>query len=87
MRFYIGLVHQDSDSAFGLQFPDVPGCFSAADALEDLLPKASEALALHLEGSPLPKARTLHEVQADTFVIKELRNDAFLMAVPLIELN
>ena len=49
MRIYIALVHQEGDSAYGVQFPDVPGCFSAADELEDLIANASEALALHLE--------------------------------------
>ena len=31
MTYYIGLVHKEKDFAFGVQFPDVPGCFSAAD--------------------------------------------------------
>jgi predicted RNase H-like HicB family nuclease len=31
MRYYIALVHQDGDSAFGLTFPDLPGAFAAAD--------------------------------------------------------
>ena len=29
-------VHKDEGSAYGLTFPDFPGCFSAADDLADL---------------------------------------------------
>ncbi len=31
MKIFYGLVHKDNDSAFGITFPDAPGCFSAAD--------------------------------------------------------
>ena len=40
MKTYIALVHKDADSAWGVSFPDLPGCFSAADTLDDVLPKA-----------------------------------------------
>lgn len=36
MKPYIGIVHQDAGSAYGISFPDAPGCFSAADTLDDL---------------------------------------------------
>lgn len=87
MRHYIGVVHQDGDSAFGVHFPDVPGCFSAADELDDLLANASEALALHLEGEVLPEARTLEAVREDADVARDLREGAFLLAVPVIRLS
>ena len=50
MSEYIALIHKDKDSAFGASFPDLPGCISAADTLEDLRPMIAEALAFHLEG-------------------------------------
>tara|TARA_R110002020_G_C16289947_1_gene772344 strand:- start:212 stop:604 length:393 start_codon:yes stop_codon:yes gene_type:complete len=87
MRHYIGVVHQEGDSAFGVHFPDVPGCFSAADQLNDLLENASEALALHLEGDELPEARSLEAVRADAHVARDLREGAFLLAVPVIRLS
>ena len=59
MRYYIGVVHQEGDSAYGVHFPDVPSCFSAADDMDDLLTNASEALSFHLEDKILPEARTL----------------------------
>ena len=44
MRTYFALVDKDPDSAFGIRFPDIPGCFSAADSANDVVPNATEAL-------------------------------------------
>ena len=87
MHYFIGVVHQDGNSAYGGHFPDVPGCFSAADDINDLLSNASEALSLHLEGEPLPEARTLEAIRADKDVAKDLGEGALLLAVPLIRLS
>lgn len=87
MRHYISVMHQDGDSAFGVHFPDVPGCFSAADQLDDLLANASEALALDLEGEALPDARSLEAVREDAEVTRDLKEGAFLLAVPVIRLS
>ena len=87
MRHYIGVVHQEGESAYGVHFPDVPGCFSAADEMDDLLPNASEALALHLEDETLPEARSLDVVRADPEVANDLAEGAFLLAVPFISLK
>lgn len=53
---YPAFVEHASDShAFGLRFPDIPGCFSAADNLRDLVANAREAIAAHhLIGERLP---------------------------------
>jgi predicted RNase H-like HicB family nuclease len=37
MQYYHGVVHKDVDSAFGVSFPDLKGCFSAADDLESVV--------------------------------------------------
>ena len=50
MAEYIAIIHKDSDSSFGASFPDLPGCISAADTLEELRPMIEESLGLHLEG-------------------------------------
>lgn len=85
MRYYIAVVHKDKDSAFGVHFPDLPGCFSAADALDDVVPKASEALALYAEDTPLPKPRNLDALRKDKSVAAHLAGGAMLVAVPYIE--
>lgn len=87
MRYFIGVVHKDEDTAYGIHFPDVPGCISAADELSDLLGMATEALSLHLEGEDAPHARPLEEVRQDEDVAQDLREGAFLLAVPLIALT
>ncbi|MDB5470686.1 MAG: CopG family transcriptional regulator [Caulobacter sp.] len=52
MRTFVfpGIVEAASDGSFGLFFPDLPGCVTAADSLDDLAAGAREALQLHLEG-------------------------------------
>ena len=87
MRSYIGVVHQDGDSAFGIHFPDIPGCFSAADDLNDLLCRAAEALALHLEDAEAPEVRSMQALRADADVAHDLAAGAFLLAVPFISLS
>lgn len=69
MKGFWGLVHQ-SGSVFGISFPDVPGCISAADSLEEVLAEGMEALSAHLallkiEGDPLPRPRSYAELTAD----------------------
>ena len=49
-RKYIGLVHKDADSDYGVSFPDLPGCITAGSTLEEAREMAAEALALHLDG-------------------------------------
>lgn len=87
MRHYIGVVHQDGESAYGIHFPDVAGCFSAADDLNELLGHATEALSLHLEGEDAPHARTLNDIRNDPDVFEDLASGAFLMSVPHIMLE
>lgn len=50
MATYIALLHKDTDSDFGVTFPDFPGCISAASDLDSLRRSVAEALALHIEG-------------------------------------
>jgi Uncharacterized conserved protein len=88
MRYFIGIVHNDEDSAYGIHFPDVPGCFSAADDLDDLPAAASEALSLWLEDAPQDiTPRSMAELRADADVQAALKDGAFLMSVPMIALT
>ena len=62
MTYYIGLVHKEKDSAFGVQFPDVPGCFSASDDMDHVVSNATEALSLWAEDMTPPPPRSLEEI-------------------------
>lgn len=50
MRQYIGLIHKDAKSDYGVSFPDFPGVVTAGTDLDDARSMAEEALALHVEG-------------------------------------
>jgi predicted RNase H-like HicB family nuclease len=49
MRYPV-VIHKDKSSDYGVTVPDLPGCFSAGDTLEDALTQAVEAIECHLEG-------------------------------------
>ena len=85
MKQYFAVVHKETDSAFGVQFPDLPGCFSAADDMEFLIGNASEALSLWAEDAKLPAPRPIEKIIADREIAAELAEGAFLISVPLTE--
>ena len=84
MSHYIGVVHKDRLSAYGVHFPDVPGCFSAADDLDDLLPNAMVALSLYAEDKELPVPSPIEKLRTRRDLATELAAGAFLIAVPMI---
>jgi predicted RNase H-like HicB family nuclease len=70
MRNYIGLIHKDADSDFGVSFPDFPGVITAGTSLDDARAMAEEALTLHIEGlaedgEAIPEPSALDEVMSD----------------------
>lgn len=85
MRHYFALVHKDEDSAFGVQFPDVEGVFSAADKAEKIVPNAIEALRLYAEDAELPEPSSHADILRRPDIKEELAKGAFLVQVPLIE--
>ena len=58
MKYAVAL-HKDADSVYGVSVPDVPGCFSAGETVEEALDNVREAIYAHLEllaehGEPIP---------------------------------
>ena len=49
MRYPV-VIHKDTSSDYGVTVPDLPGCFSAGETLEDAMTQAVEAIECHLEG-------------------------------------
>lgn len=87
--YYLGVVEKDADSAFGMWFPDMPGCFPAADDFDDLPRIAAETLRQHVEalesnGRPVPAPRVMTEVMADKEVRRAIRSGATTILVPLL---
>jgi predicted RNase H-like HicB family nuclease len=50
MANYIAIVHKDSESDFGVSFPDFPGCITAGSNIDEAKDMAQDALALHIQG-------------------------------------
>jgi predicted RNase H-like HicB family nuclease len=88
MAHYIAIIEDAGpDTAIGVWFPDLPGCTSAGDDIDEALRNAPEALELYAEsfetdGKQLPRPRTLTELRADP----EVADDIKTYMVALIEL-
>ena len=70
MRYAIAIEEGDDKHAFGVAVPDLPGCYSAGDTLEEALENAKEAILLHLEdlaerGEAFPRPRPIADMKAD----------------------
>lgn len=66
MKFLIAIEPGTGSSAWGVVVPDLPGCFSAGDTLEEAFTQAHEAIEFHCQtlaedGEPLPAPRPMHE--------------------------
>ena len=83
MHYYHAIVHKEADSAFGVHFPDVPGCFSAADTMEDIIPNAVEALSVWFEDADVPALPSPFEI-VQKQAAGDLAEGAFLIMVPRI---
>jgi len=71
MRYPVA-IHKDPDSDYGVTVPDLPGCFSAGDSVDDAVNNAIEAIECHVEGLlvdgeviPLGTAIETHKENSD----------------------
>ncbi len=86
MTHYIALVHKDEGSAYGVSFPDLEGCFSAADEADDVLPNAMEALEFYAEDfKTLPAPSSIETIRNLPQVAEELKVGAYLVSIPLLK--
>ena len=70
MRYYIGLIHKESDRDFGISFPDFPGCISTGSTLDEALTMGREALEGHIglmadDGEAIPEPTAMSLIMAD----------------------
>ncbi|MGF7152534.1 type II toxin-antitoxin system HicB family antitoxin [Novosphingobium gossypii] len=82
MKYFYAVMHQEGDSAFGVTFPDLPGCNSAADDIKDVLPNACEALELWFDDQLEIEPSRLDQVR--DMAVDDLANGGTLIAVPRI---
>jgi len=71
VKFPIAIEAGDEKTAFGVVVPDLPGCFSAGDTLDEAYENAVEAIELWIEtaldtGMGIPAMETLSRHQQDS---------------------
>ena len=88
MAHYIALIHKESNSSYGVSFPDVPGVIAVGDSIDEAMRHAVEALEFAAEGwenrdgsKDFPSPRTIDELRADKEFQKEAA-DAIVAVVP-----
>jgi predicted RNase H-like HicB family nuclease len=50
-QYFTAIIEAGGNSGYGVYFPDLPGCVSAGDTIEEAARNAEEALSLHLRGN------------------------------------
>ena len=75
--------------AYGVVFPDLPGCHAMGKSLEQALANAGDALrdwieVTEEEGREIPAPRPLEKLRRDPEVVAALAEGAALASVPLI---
>lgn len=66
MRYAVAIEKGSKKRAYGVVVPDLPGCFSAGDTMDEALTNAKEAILLHIEGlmedgKGVPQAKPIEE--------------------------
>ncbi|WP_426408651.1 type II toxin-antitoxin system HicB family antitoxin [Bradyrhizobium ganzhouense] len=80
MPHYVAVIEDNGpDEAVGMWFPDLPGCMSGGDDVDEALENAPEAIAFYAQeliedGRALPTPRTLDELKADPEFADDIRN-------------
>ena len=77
---HVAVIDKDPDSAYGVRFPEVPGCFSAADTFGEIVPNSIEALSLFFEDTEPAPPRGLESVREQ--VADDIANGSVLMMIP-----
>ena len=67
MQNYPALIRKEAESDFGVEFPDFPGCVTAAEDLAGAMSLSVEALRLHVagmieDGEVIPEPSSLEQV-------------------------
>jgi predicted RNase H-like HicB family nuclease len=83
MKKYVAVLRKTPSSDFGVEFLDLPGCFSAGSTLEEAKAMASEALRFHLDGlaeddAEVPQPSDLDAVE---HMLRETRGKDFYALV------
>ncbi len=86
MARYIAVVDGEK-GAYGVTFPDLPGCTSMGATVDEALRNGVEAVRLWVEetigqGGRIPDARTIEELRTDRDFRAEIATGGIIAAVP-----
>lgn len=77
MLYPVYLHTGDETHAYGITFPDFPGCFTAADHVDEIPAMIQEAVEAHFaDGATVPKASSLLDLSKNP----DYRDGAWLLA-------
>ena len=70
MAHYIAVFVPERSGGWAVLFPDLPGCASQGDTLDEAIAMATDALAGHLAvardyGDPIPTPRSIDDIRSD----------------------
>ncbi len=88
MASYTALIDGKA-GAYGVQFPDLPGCTAMGATMEQAIQNASDAMrdwadATVTRGGVLPEPRAIEALLADHEVADEIGAGAILRGIPLV---
>ena len=85
MTRYIAILCKDTNSSFGLHFPDLPGCITAGDTEDEAFANASVALRLWLEDAEdVPPPSSFDELRKRPDVQQDLAEGGVAVLIPVI---
>ena len=84
MPHYVAIIEDNGPDDVSLWFPDLPGCTSGGDDIDEALENAPETIAFYAEelaqdGRELPPPRALDELKADPEFADAIRNHTAVM--------
>jgi predicted RNase H-like HicB family nuclease len=87
-NFVYALIHEEN-GAYGMSFPDFPGCVSGGASLDEALARGAETLLFHVagmveDGDPLPVLRTLDQLKSDPIFKEDAEGS--VVAIVAVEL-
>jgi predicted RNase H-like HicB family nuclease len=88
MTSYIAILEKEEGTLWGVHFPDLPGCITAAANADDAVNRAQEILRLYFEtaseGDTTPSPRSLEELKSDPEIAALFASGALAFRVPVL---
>jgi predicted RNase H-like HicB family nuclease len=80
------IIHKDPESDYGVTIPDLHGCFSAGETLEEAIINSQEAILTHIEGlliddEPIPSPTPIEELR------KVIKDESAVWAIASVDLS